>query len=196
MKTLILNFYKYFLALLFTSVFITAQATEPRTGDIIFHRSQASQSSAIQLATRSDYTHVGMIIYRDDKPYVIEAVQPVVATPLNQWIKQGSNSDYVIKRLKNVDTLLTQVAQDKLNQEANRYLGKDYDWKFGWSDDKIYCSELVWKVYQRALGIELCQPKKLADYDLSSPVVKQEIARRYGTDVPFNELCRSAFRSF
>src|SRR5437867_163185 len=26
-----------------------------------------------------------------------------------------------------------------------------YDLTFEWSDDKIYCSELVWKVYERAL---------------------------------------------
>lgn len=167
--------------------FFNAQATELRNGDIIFHRSQSSQSSAIQLATRSDYTHVGMVVYCNHKPYVIEAVQPVMATPLDQWIKRGLNSDYVVKRLKNADTLLTASAKNKLNQEASYYLGKDYDWKFGWSDDKIYCSELVWKVYQRALGIELCHPKKLADYDLSSPAVKQEIARRYGNSVPLNE---------
>lgn len=165
----------------------SAQAVELRNGDIIFHRSQSSQSSAIQLATGSDYTHVGMIIHRNNQPYVIEAVQPVKETPLRKWIQGGLKSHYVVKRLKNADTLLTLDIQSKLDQEASRYLGKNYDWKFGWSDDEIYCSELVWKVYQRALGIELCPPKKLADYDLSSPTVKQEMARRYGNAIPFDE---------
>jgi hypothetical protein len=26
------------------------------------------------------------------------------------------------------------------------FLGKDYDLTFGWSDERLYCSELVWKV--------------------------------------------------
>ena len=32
---------------------------------------------------------------------------------------------------------------------------KDYDLYFEWSDDKIYCSELVWKIYKNGADIEL-----------------------------------------
>jgi hypothetical protein len=34
---------------------------EPRNGDIIFHTSRSAQSVAIQLATQSRYSHMGIV---------------------------------------------------------------------------------------------------------------------------------------
>jgi hypothetical protein len=45
---------------------------------------------------------------------------------------------------------------DKVSEFRDKYLGKNYDIYFGWSDSLIYCSELVWKVYKDAWDIELC----------------------------------------
>jgi len=62
------------------------QAVELQTGDIIFQSSKSGQSLAVQLATHSRYSHVGMIIKHEGSLQVIEAVQPVMITPLKQWI--------------------------------------------------------------------------------------------------------------
>ena len=48
-----------------------ALATTLRDGDIIFHTSRSAQSAAIQHATHSRYSHVGLILFRDGKPYVL-----------------------------------------------------------------------------------------------------------------------------
>ena len=66
--------------------------------------------------------------------------------------------------------------------------GKDYDLYFEWSDDKIYCSELVWKIYKRAVGIEIGKLKTLNEFDLSNPLVKNKLRERYGNNIPLNEL--------
>ena len=55
-------------------------------GDIIFQTSKSSQSLAIQRATGSRYSHMGLIFLRAGKPFVFEAVSPVKYTPLDQWI--------------------------------------------------------------------------------------------------------------
>ena len=52
-----------------------------RDGDIIFHTSRSSQSAAIQRATHSPYSHVGVVFFRDGKPYVFEAIATVRYTP-------------------------------------------------------------------------------------------------------------------
>ena len=70
-------------------VSVPAFAWQPQTGDIIFQISRSSQSKAIQLATHSDYSHTGMLVMRNKKPYVFEAVGPVKYTPLKQWIAHG-----------------------------------------------------------------------------------------------------------
>src|SRR5215510_7764871 len=54
-----------------------------RDGDIIFQTSQSSQSIAIQRATASPYSHMGVIFFRHGRPYVLEASATVRYTPLD-----------------------------------------------------------------------------------------------------------------
>ncbi|HOI32081.1 MAG TPA: YiiX family permuted papain-like enzyme, partial [Bacteroidales bacterium] len=158
-----------------------------QNGDIIFQTSLSDQSKAIQLATNSKYSHMG-IIYEDDGQYfVYEAVQPVKLTPLKDWINRGENRHYVIKRLKNADKVLTQETLTKMKQIGEKYKGKNYDIYFEWSDDKIYCSELVWKIYKEATGIEIGELEHLSDFDLTNEIVQQKMKERYGDNIPKEE---------
>jgi len=166
---------------------ITNEDYEIQNGDIIFHTSTSSQSKAIQLATNSKYSHMGIIYENNDEFYVYEAVQPVKLTPLKDWINRGYKSHYVIKRLKNSDDVLTPSILSKMKKIGERFEGKPYDSNFEWSDDKIYCSELVWKIYYEATGIEIGTLEKLSDFDLSSDIVKTIMQQRYGDNIPMDE---------
>ena len=160
---------------------------EIKDGDLIFQVSLSSQSKAIQLATHSQYSHCG-IIYKNNGQYtVFEAIQPVMTTPLDKWIARGEKGHYVIKRLKNAEKVLTPTTISKMKQIGNHFKGKNYDLTFEWSDDKIYCSELIWKIYQRATGIELGQLEKLSDFDLTNDLVRKKMKERYGARIPLNE---------
>ena len=167
-----------------------------QNGDIIFHTSTSSQSKAIQLATNSPYSHMGIIYIKDNKPYVFEAVQPVKLTPFNTWIKRGQNASYVIKRVKNADELLTPDVKDKMKAAAEKYIGKDFDLYFEWSDDRIYCSELVWKIYKEAADIEIGKTEPLSNFDLSNEIVKQQMKERYGNKIPVNKQVISPVSMF
>jgi hypothetical protein len=156
-------------------------------GDIIFQTSKSGQSYAIQLATHSIYSHCGLLFNDDGKWYVYEAIQPVVKTPLNEWIARGDSSIFVVKRLKDADSLLTKNTLAKMRKSVNGNMGKNYDIWFGWSDERIYCSELVWKAYHDATGLEVGKLKKLGDYDLSHPIVQQTMQKRYGKNIPLEE---------
>lgn len=160
---------------------------ELKDGDIIFQTSLSNQSKAIQLATKSKYSHCG-IIYKDGNDfYVFEAIQPVTTTPLSKWIARGENGKYVVKRSKNSDTVLTPSIMKKMKEVGNKFKGKDYDLTFEWSDDKIYYSELIWKIYKRATGIEVGKLEKLSDFDLTNSAVKSKMKERYGAKIPLNE---------
>jgi len=158
-----------------------------KNADIIFQTSLSAQSKAIQVATKSKYSHCGIIFQMNGKYYVFEAVQPVKITPLKQWINRGKSGEYVIKRLKNSDKMLTPDVLNKMRQIGETFLGKNYDLAFEWSDDKMYCSELIWKIYYRATGIELGKPEKLRDFDLTDPMVKFKLKERYGEAIPLDE---------
>lgn len=157
-------------------------------GDLIFQTSLSGQSKAIQFATKSKYSHCGLI-YKEGKDfYVFEAVQPVKLTALDKWIARGKDGKFVIRRLKNSNLVLTPSVLSKMKQIENQFKGKNYDLTFEWSDTKIYCSELIWKVYQRATGLEIGKLQKLSDFDLTNEVVKHKMKERYGNRIPINEI--------
>lgn len=157
-----------------------------REGDIIFQTSTSAQSRAIQLATHSKYSHVGLILKRKDKSMVLEAVNPVKYTPIEAWTSRGEDGAYIIKRLK--DESLGDSLISAMKSKAGRYTGLSYDIYFAWDDDEMYCSELVWKLYKQSAGIELCSLKKLKDFDLSSPLVQAKLNSRYNGKIPYNSF--------
>jgi hypothetical protein len=154
-------------------------------GDIIFQTSGSGQSAAIQLATRSKYSHVGIIFELEGRYYVYEAVQPVSVTPLESFIARGDDGRYVVKRLKSKG--LSKDIAAKMKTEGLKHKGKDYDLYFGWADDKLYCSELVYKLYDEYAGVKVGRLQKLSEFDLSSPIVKTKLKERYGSSIPMNE---------
>lgn len=156
-------------------------------GDIIFQTSKSSQSKAIQLATNSKYSHMGIIYEDEGHFFVYEAVQPVKLTPLKNWITRGENGHYVIKRLKNADQVLTNSVLTKMKKVGEQFKGKPYDIYFEWSDDKIYCSELVWKIYKQAADVEIGQLEQLSDFDLTNEIVQTKMKERYGDNIPLDE---------
>jgi hypothetical protein len=158
-----------------------------RNGDIIFQTSMSSQSKAIQLATHSPYSHCGIVYQQGGEWYVFEAIQPVTVTPLSKWVKRGKDAHYVVKRLKDADKVLTVDVQQRMKQEGEKLLRKNYDLRFEWSDKRIYCSELVWKLYDRSAHIQVGELQHLKDFNLSHPAVQAKMKQRYGNKLPLNE---------
>ncbi|MBI0114269.1 YiiX family permuted papain-like enzyme [Gilliamella sp. W8129] len=183
----------FIFSLLFASYTAIANY-QPHDGDVIFQSSQSNQSKAIEQATNSPYSHVGIIFIKNGKPYVFEAASKVIYTPLDKWINRGKNKTYVIKRLKNHS--LSQQEITSLKQVAHKFENKPYDIWFGWDDKYIYCSELVWKIYNRALKLKIGQLQTIKDFNLSSPAVKQKLKERYGNNIPYQETVISPVAIF
>jgi hypothetical protein len=157
-----------------------------RPGDVVFQDLKTSQSLAIKLATQSEYTHCGVVFESDGKLVVYEAVQPVIVTPLDVWVDRGIDSFFVAKRLLGADSLLSSESLDSMQAVGRHYLGRDYDIYFNWSDDQLYCSELVWKVYNQGAGVVLVEPRLMREYDLSNPAVQAKMKERYGDNPPLD----------
>ena len=79
------------------------------------------------------------------------------------------------------------IFQTSRSAQSATFEGRPYDLYFEWSDGRIYCSELVWKTYQRALGVELGKLQKLREFDLTDAAVRAKMRQRYGSDVPLDE---------
>jgi len=156
-------------------------------GDIIFHESRSDQAKAIKLATGSRYTHVGIIFRDGGKLRVLEAVQPVSVTSLERFVRRSVGGHFVVKRLAERERHLTPAVIAEMKRLGRGYLGKNYDYHFGWDDSRIYCTELVWKLYKRTTGLEVGRLQRLGEFSLSHPFVQNIMRRRYGNRVPLNE---------
>jgi hypothetical protein len=165
-------------------------------GDLIFQTSTSAQSQAIQLATHSKYSHCGILFRRGKEWRVFEAVQPVSETSLAAWVPRGQGGQFVVKRLRDAEAVLTPATLHRLRAAGEQYRGKNYDLYFGWSDDRIYCSELLWKMYKQATNREIGQLQTLREFDLSHPAVQAKLKERYGNRIPLTEKVISPVRMF
>lgn len=93
---------------------------EFKNGDLIFQTSLSSQSRPIQIATKSKYSHCGIIFMQNKEYYVFEALQPVKYTKLDDWIKRGQNQQFVVKRLKNAGSAFTDDKIDIIELFENK----------------------------------------------------------------------------
>lgn len=189
------------LLLIIALLILGCKAKEPTTsqlqnGDLIFQTSLSNQSLAIQTATNSIYSHMGIIYKTKKATFVYEAVQPVKLTPLKAWINRGKNGKYAVKRLKQSKKVLTSAGIKKMQEIGQQHLGKSYDLKFKWSDDKMYCSELIWKMYKEAFNIEIGKLQRIKDFDLTNPIVQAKMKERYGGNIPLDELVITPDRMF
>jgi uncharacterized protein YycO len=157
------------LALLSVLLWAHTVSSEPRplegklkTGDLVFHTSRSQQSLAIQAATGSPLSHVGLVEVTASGVFVVEAVQPVRRVPFARWKARGVEGRLLVLRPEQLpeDTRATAVA------EARRHLGKPYDWLFGWGDEAMYCSELARKAYSAAAGVDYGKMERLGELNV------------------------------
>lgn len=139
-----------------------------KEGDIVFQISKSKQSSLIKKATGSKWTHCGIIIEKGEEKYVLEASKTVRLTPLQQWIAQGDGGSIKSRR----------VIDRTLKIDYSKYLGKSYDLAFRFNNDKWYCSELVYDIYKYQLGIELCEPRPVKDYNIKDKKIQGAMRNR------------------
>ena len=132
-------------------------ASTLKEGDIVFQTSKSTQSKYIILATKSQWSHCGIIIEKPDGLYVLEAITTVSLTPYQQWVERGRGKRVRVKR----------YTEDPIKIKYSKYLGKQYDKAFKFGNSKWYCSELVYDIYKRQLGVELCEPRPVSDYVIS-----------------------------
>lgn len=145
----------FFSILSFEQVF----AQTLKNGDLIFQESRSDDrvGDAIKSVTKStdnyNFTHVGIVYipHENDTIYVIEATPPnVQVVPLNDFLHKGvadgSIPISVVGRLKDEYQQYIPMAID----EALKLVGKEYDYGFDLSNDKYYCSELIYDIFLKA----------------------------------------------
>ena len=138
------------------------------SGDVVLQASRSSRSALIRKASRSKYSHVGVVEVAKDGVFVIEAVAPVSRTPLETWRLRGEGQWVTVLRAKNLDD----ARKRRVVAEAKKHLGKPYDAKYRWDDERLYCSELVVKAFARGAELTVGHQEQVKSLALSPDELK------------------------
>jgi hypothetical protein len=145
-----------------------------QSGDLVFQTTAPMRTLHIMAATRSLYTHVGIVEIRPDGvPMVIEAAGPVRETGLNSWLKNGVADRVTVKRLDSLDP----DEEAHIVAAAKTYLGKPYDNLYRFDKDKIYCSELIYDAFRDGAGLTLGKVQTVSELHADNPFVRRVIER-------------------
>ena len=135
---------------------------EPQEGDLVFQALPLDLDLvvAIEGVTKSNYSHVGVLHKRGAEWTVIEASGPgVIYTPFDKWKMHGRNERWAAFRLKaehqkHIPQFLTNL---------HPHAGKAYDFKYELSENKLYCSELIYHAWMKTAGQKMGKLTKIGD---------------------------------
>ncbi len=140
--------------------------TDFATGDLIFRRGNSFESMMVLSLDRgSQYSHVGVVLVEDDTVWVVHTEpgkrdsddEVVRKEPLALFLAPDRATQYALYRLS--DTVL--LSKTTLTHWLDSIYDASVPFDYGFDDTdsmRLYCSELVWKGYQRA-GISLLLEK-------------------------------------
>ena len=137
-----------------------------KDGDLVFRKGRSIESRVVLITDRaSSYSHVGVIYMLNEIPYVIHTVPDeskndidyVKMEKLSVFFSSEKASRGSVFRLKepykNSAKLAALTAKSYFDDKI--VFDDAFDLK---SENKLYCTELVWKAYQK-VGINLIQGK-------------------------------------
>jgi len=161
-----------------------------KSGDLVFQTIKTGQTLAVAAASRSAYTHVGIVkIDENGAALVVEAVGPVREVPLEKWITQGVFDRIAVMRLNG----LTEKQAEKILTAAEKYYGRPYDFFFLFDKENIYCSELVHYAFKEGANIDIGKIQEVSELHINNFAVQKLIKKRWQNYKPCYEKRAKAF---
>ena len=132
----------------------------PQEGDILFQSLPHSRLvNAIEGISESPYSHCALVAKQNGKWVVYEAFRNVEVTPLKEFIFRGRHQGFAVYRFKSDH----QKYIPATIKHAKTYLGRPYDVQYRMDDERIYCTELIYKAFHQSSGQQLGTLVRLGD---------------------------------
>ena len=151
---------KIYYALLLLLCIGCSNTKTPREGDIIFQTANNEQSALLGHLSQSPITHCGVIVEHDSTLCVLHVDNTVRLTPLHTFIRHGAKGEYTLMRATDKDVKI----------DYKKYMLAEYDQQMLMGNNRYYSSELVYDIYKNDLGMELCQPRPIGEYNINGVV--------------------------
>ncbi len=137
-----------------------AAGYQPQEGDILFQKIPRNPFvELVEGGAESPYSHCGLLVKTGGEWMVLEAMETVKETPVQEWRERGEGGVFDVYRLS--DPLQAQVPG--VIRKAREFLGRPYDDRYQMDDARLYGSELIYKGFRNATGAELGKLVELGD---------------------------------
>ena len=144
-----------------------------KSGDIIVRKGGGALSYAIMNTTKEPYSHCGIIVRNHDSLTVIHAIADILsesnedgvqAISLNNFVRLTTDSMLFVCRPIFEDSLGIKLANEAIIM-LNKKLPYDHRYNLS-SENKIYCSELIYRAFLNATGQNVFKIKKVGKLDI------------------------------
>lgn len=133
---------KSLLILLFS---FSSFSSELKVGDILLQPLHCRLCNLIEGETRSEYSHIGIVLQTKPSVYVGEAFQKVRAVPLKRFLEKTQKKK-LVKVIRSYQRAPFHLLKKIFIKD---FQNRPYDSQFLWGEDSFYCSELTWKLLRR-----------------------------------------------
>ncbi|MDV7185687.1 YiiX/YebB-like N1pC/P60 family cysteine hydrolase [Lutibacter sp. TH_r2] len=132
---------------------ITFNTSNLKNGDLILRCGKSTESFAVYTADKNaEFTHIGLIVFENTKPFVIHAVphknHVLKKETIQEFLKPKNASKYAIYRSN-----LSPEKQHLITSEALNFFNKKiiFDNHYNLdTNNEMYCTELILKTYKKA----------------------------------------------
>lgn len=147
---------------LLVSLFFAVEPPAPPTtpavaeGDLLFQDAPSGEGAWLKQATGAPYGHVGLVIQRQGKLVVVEALGRVRLTEPAEFLARAPTE------LRRPVTPLTSGERVLLRGQAQGALMTRVEAVPDWNSDALYAAELAYKVWKK-VGRAPCELERLED---------------------------------
>lgn len=141
--------------ILFASLKSLALPTDQlQTGDIILLDLDCYSCRLIEEQTGGPYSHSGIVLKYGTKFFVAQSLGSVHHVPLQAFLG-FSQKPVQVMRPKNLNFA---AKNELLDIYQNQFLGLPFDHDYVWDDEKLYCSEFIYKLLSSVYAFENFRP--------------------------------------
>jgi len=156
----------FFFSVLFLNIVSASHIKYPviKTGDIIFRKENSFLSNRFEKLDGRGYSHIGIIYIKEQQIYVLHIERnseenDLKIVTLKTFLKDATK--YKIKRLKKIYSEKSIETNIKKLIKSNPAFDLNFDLS---TDNKLYCTELVYKLYLKSFHIKLTSKQHTFGY--------------------------------
>lgn len=138
---------------------------EMMTGDVLYRKSDALGpfcipfSKLVAILSKSLYSHASIVVKENGFTNVLDVGEHgITKLPLEKWECWCVEQAYSVYRLREG------ANKDEIVREVNQLIDSNPEYNFTFDDpDKVYCTESVVKIYERAGHKDIFVPVRIKD---------------------------------